>query len=319
MRAYFSKSTRRRLSYLLFVIVLCIGFIDNRVPQKEAVQNPLLDTLHRSANRSWELSREKRPHSNKILRNETEYFSFLNKPSEFRCQKLITLGGYSCRKYVDGNKEICLDEGVRPPMKNCLVYSFGVGNDASFEGSLHSLYGCEIHMFDPTINASWVLEDINGTNTHFHARGLAAGDTVYQIVSPNSTLNSYTYSTFGQILRDNGHLGRTIHYLKMDIESGEWEALPNMIDQGLLNNVLQIGMEIHANHLEHIPFSEWLPTLQKQYDILSRLEEIGFRKISYRENFNMVGFLHLPFEKSGRPSCGEILYIRNPKKHQEIT
>ncbi|XP_066963912.1 uncharacterized protein [Macrobrachium rosenbergii] len=99
----------------------------------------------------------------------------------------------------------------------------------------------------------------------------------------------------------------------MDIEGSEWKVLEYMMDRGLLNNVLQLAVEIHSDHVKTKPTSLWLAEFQKMYDILARLEDIGFRRISYRENMNAVGFLTLPSEDRERPACGEIFYVRDPQ------
>ncbi|RXG69423.1 hypothetical protein Avbf_02779 [Armadillidium vulgare] len=62
------------------------------------------------------------------------------------CKKLVRFGGRFCRK-LPGAKSICLDNDVKPPLKDCLVYSFGVGHDFSFDGSALQ-YGCEVFAFD---------------------------------------------------------------------------------------------------------------------------------------------------------------------------
>ncbi len=40
---------------------------------------------------------------------------------------------------------------------------------------------------------------------------------------------------------------KVLDYLKMDIERSEWDSLPNMMDDGILNKVKQLGLEIHIN------------------------------------------------------------------------
>ncbi|XP_064079149.1 uncharacterized protein LOC135196329 isoform X2 [Macrobrachium nipponense] len=245
------------------------------------------------------------------LQDEAEYFHLLKKPSGFRCRKLLSLGGASCRKAVDGDKHLCMDPYIQPPVNGCLVYSFGISSDVSFEVTLNQVFTCETYMFDPTRLAAWLLMEDLPDNIHFDYRGVdVANKVLVGLLQKNLT---EVYSTFDDILRMNGHLGRTIHYLKMDIEGSEWEVLEYMMDKGLLNNVLQLAVEIHSDYVKTKPTSLWLAEFQKMHDILARLEEIGFRRISYRENTNPAGTLTLPSEDRERPACGEIFYVRDPR------
>jgi hypothetical protein len=53
---------------------------------------------------------------------------------------------------MDGNKYVCLDQFYNDIVsKSCLIYSFGVSGDWSFEESMAAL-GCSIRAFDPTIS-----------------------------------------------------------------------------------------------------------------------------------------------------------------------
>jgi hypothetical protein len=51
----------------------------------------------------------------------------------------------------------------------CLVYSFGVGGDHTFEDTLDKL-GCTIHAYDPTMNQK---EYKMSENIYFHPVGLS--------------------------------------------------------------------------------------------------------------------------------------------------
>ncbi|XP_042884542.1 methyltransferase-like protein 24 [Penaeus japonicus] len=239
------------------------------------------------------------------LKNELEYFELLGRTSGY-CRKLVTFGGSSCRRLMDGDKQVCLDDHLSMPRKDCLVYSFGAGYDVSFEDELIDFAGCELHLYDPTTNATGFIESEDKIN--FHKIGLSDSD---KIIMANDTRKSFQLLPFDKVLSQNGHLGRTIHYLKIDIESSEWEALPYMLEKGLLDNVLQLSMELHSNFLIY-PSEKWMEVLQRQHDILLSIEAIGFRKISYRENMNMAGFIKLPYEEDQRPCCGEVLYVRDP-------
>ncbi|XP_027219953.2 uncharacterized protein [Penaeus vannamei] len=241
----------------------------------------------------------------RLLKNPTEYFESLEQPNGY-CRKLVTFGGTSCKLWMDGDKQVCLDDHVAMPKKDCLVYSFGAGDDISFEDSIIEFADCELHLFDPSINASDILNE-SGEKIKFHKLGLGESEKV--LVHKGVT---YKFNTFDSILRQNGHLGRTIHYLKLDIESSEWVVLPYLLEKGLLDNVWQLAMELHSTFLNNLPFEKWMEHLQRQHDVLTSLETLGFRKISYRENLNMVGFVKVPGEEDKRPACGEVLYVREP-------
>jgi hypothetical protein len=48
---------------------------------------------------------------------------------------------------IDGQKAVCMDRGVRPIPGKCLVYSFGIVKDWSFD-VLMEKYGCEVYAMD---------------------------------------------------------------------------------------------------------------------------------------------------------------------------
>ena len=53
---------------------------------------------------------------------------------------------------------VCLDNAIRIPQDNCLVYSFGVFDDWTFEEMMEK-YGCNVFAFDSSNN----LNDHNRT------------------------------------------------------------------------------------------------------------------------------------------------------------
>ncbi|XP_068235500.1 uncharacterized protein [Palaemon carinicauda] len=249
---YSTRSSRRCVLYLVLFSILCFCELNKHFMTPGTENDELTELIMEDSPSSSTSNYGRKEYKDgrlleKRLQKETEFFELLNQPSGFTCKKLLTLGGESCRKFVDGDKHLCVDSYIQPPMNRCLVYSFGISTDVSFEVSLSRLFSCEIYMFDPTPMSAWLL------------------------------------------------------------------VLEYMMDHNLLNNVLQLAIEIHADYVKRKPTSLWLAEFQKMYDVLAGLEGIGFRRISYRENMNMVGFITLPSEDKGRPACGEIFYVRDPQ------
>lgn len=50
--------------------------------------------------------------------------------------------------------QICLDEYIAPRFNSCLVYSFGVGGDLTFEDEIYNFAKCDIFLFDPTVTVA---------------------------------------------------------------------------------------------------------------------------------------------------------------------
>ena len=79
-------------------------------------------------------------------------FDYIERPHA-RCDKAVRIGGqpdYKSRKF-DGYKWVCLDPALGLlDTDSCLIYSFGVDHDWSFDDNVQRLQ-CEIHAFDPSI------------------------------------------------------------------------------------------------------------------------------------------------------------------------
>jgi hypothetical protein len=98
---------------------------------------------------------------------------------------------------VDGDKFVCMDTFVDG--SECLVYSFGINDDWSFEDFIIN-FGCSVfaYAYDPTVN----FPSKRGDNIHFEKKGLA------EFFSSNmNTLHNFQ--------KHNGHLAKTIKYLKV--------------------------------------------------------------------------------------------------------
>lgn len=52
-----------------------------------------------------------------------------------------------------GQQAVCLDPGLAPPPGRCVVYSFGLSDDRSFDSAMAS-YGCDVYGFNPSTQHS---------------------------------------------------------------------------------------------------------------------------------------------------------------------
>ena len=69
---------------------------------------------------------------------------------ENECMVIKKFGGHwsSVAKIIDGQKPVCLDKIYKDIQSGkCLVYSFGVGDDFTFETAMAGL-GCTVRAFD---------------------------------------------------------------------------------------------------------------------------------------------------------------------------
>ncbi|CAL4165780.1 unnamed protein product, partial [Meganyctiphanes norvegica] len=248
------------------------------------------------------------------LSSEQQFFDILNS-RQGTCHRMIKLGGgFKCKSWSDGDKTMCLDHGLLMPQNNCLVYSFGVGNDITFEDTITYFKNCEVHLFDHTIGKimqQTLVKDLH-SRQHYHLLGLS--DKNERMKNPHHEAQYLEMRTLDQIQKELGHEGRTIHYLKIDIEGAEWKALSYILQHGLLDNVQQLSMELHTNHLNDQPYETWLPTLQKYFETLRSIEAAGFKRVQYEVNWTLSCSLKVPHHIVSIPACGEILYVRKTNK-----
>ena len=78
--------------------------------------------------------------------------------------------------------------------------------------------------------------------------------------------------------------GKTINYLKVDIEGHELKALPTWIESGILDQIQQINLEFHTGKL-HLKQHQIGHTLHMMLEALKQMEETyGFKSIDYKPN-----------------------------------
>ena len=141
--------------------------------------------------------------------------------------------------------------------KDSVVYSFGVGEDISFDLSLIRKYGVRVHAFDPTPRAiDFVRSNVLPDQFVFMPYGVSDYDGVglfYPPANPNhvshTLLNTEAAGTpieveirrLPTLMACYGH--SHIDVLKLDIEGSEYAVLADLIRSDIL--VTQLLVEYH--------------------------------------------------------------------------
>ncbi|XP_065557031.1 probable methyltransferase-like protein 24 isoform X1 [Artemia franciscana] len=165
---------------------------------------------------------------------------------------------------MDGNYTLCMDPGVAPNQKSCLVYSFGIANNWSFDEDAEK-YGCEVYSFDPSIGQK---PHMHSAKVHFYDYGLSNVDT-------DQGPNGWRMRRLESLMTELGHSDRIIDVLKIDIEDSEHDVIPEIVSSGIIKKVKQIVWEIH--NFKQLPVAKFFETF-------SVLEKAGFEKF-FSENW----------------------------------
>ncbi|KAK2163567.1 hypothetical protein LSH36_77g03001 [Paralvinella palmiformis] len=94
----------------------------------------------------------------------------------------------------DGGWDICV---VDPyfPKPGCIVYSFGINYDFTFDDSVAETFGCEVRTFDPSM---LIGDHMHQPTVYFYQLGLGAVNTVND--------KGWKLETMGSIMKKLKHL-----------------------------------------------------------------------------------------------------------------
>ncbi|XP_061179776.1 uncharacterized protein LOC133188392 [Saccostrea echinata] len=203
------------------------------------------------------------------------YFKYIE-TTQFFCQHILRIG-----RITDGGWDVCHDRMMQ--YKNpCLVYSFGVFTDLSFDDEVSATYNCKVYAFDPT----------TPFGTHQHAPKV----WFYRLgIGTKYSKFSHGYvAPLQKIRSDLHHQSSSISILKADVEGAEWSSVPHMIDTNQLHDVSQLFLEFHG----------WGDS-PNQLILLKKLHDAGFRIFWYHINPACTFNKNLP----RRSRCQEVYFI----------
>lgn len=305
------------VGYLLALAFYSSMMFLSAISEKENTDSFSLDSEEPAFVRSPKSSRSQSDHV--ALRDANDFYVRIS-TLETKCRKMVRFGGTYCKGYLDNEKYVCLDDDVKPNSRNCTVYSFGVGADTTFD-DMASYYGCDIFMFDPTINGS-ELQMTNSEREAFYPWGLSSfhykqNFSIEYDGKPTEKLEG-EFTTYEDIRKRLGHQKRDVNYLKLDIENMEWSVLPQLVKGGHLDRVSQLAIEVHTMDIIKASPEKVLPLLQSYWQILVSLKQLGFLRVSHRFNTVLETIYFDRAHNQSISTCMEILYVKrgfNRRRH----
>lgn len=173
---------------------------------------------------------------------------------------------------------LCPD-GIGP---DSVVYSFGAGEDISFDLAMIERFGLEMHVFDPTPRAiAWLESQSLPRSFRMHPYGLADFDGKALFYPPEKQTHishsirerpgtadravEVQLHRISTIMAELNH--KHVDVLKMDIEGAEYPVLEDILENKI--DVYQILVEFH-HQFDDIDVSQTRRAVE-------RLNEAGYR------------------------------------------
>ena len=197
----------------------------------------------------------------------------------------------------DGSYFVCQDGIFKPKQHDCIVLSFGINIDDRFDEFVTQELKCVVHSFDPFTEPDRVKKlrdskaalknavtlDIN-SGWKFHSIGITSENR-------RTKMNKIGWlDTYKNILDYLNLNEKVIDILKIDIEGGEWDTLPDILEKNpdlLCKYVKQIAIETHPLKPE---------SYVEQYKIIKRME-ICFRLFKRDHRFYLSGTAESEWQK----------------------
>jgi FkbM family methyltransferase len=178
-----------------------------------------------------------------------------------------------------------------------VVYSFGVGEDVSWDVMMIERFCVQIHAFDPTPKSiAWVRQQTLPSSFAFHSFGVGANDGMRHFaLPPEAHWVSYSMAREGEgieapvkrlstIMHELNHLH--VDILKMDIEGGEYEVIEDMLGSNIFPS--QVLVEFHDR----------FPTIgvMKTRKAIRQLHRAGYRIFCISPGGDDFSFVRLAME-----------------------
>lgn len=182
--------------------------------------------------------------------------------------------------------------------KESIIYSFGIGEDISFDRSAITRHHCKVFGFDFTPRSiEWVSKQELPATFEFHAYGIGITSgliTLYlpknekhvsgsivdnTVVDPQNQIQ-VPIKSLSDITSDLGHT--SIDVLKMDIEGAEYEVLPSILKSKI--RIGQILIEFHHKLCRN--------GISKTKEMVSLLKDKGLELFAISPSYSELSFIN---------------------------
>jgi hypothetical protein len=165
----------------------------------------------------------------------------------------------------------CFDSAIKPLDNQCIILSFGIKSDLSFDKEFNNKFGCLVHSIDPK-QENLILDAIvrNKSNSisfrvdekwFYHKIGLA-GDEILKTSQKNQITR---LGKFDEIVYYLDLSNKVVDVLKINIGSGEWDAMNSLDMDYLCQYVKQLLIETHYDSRTILPgrFKHYMKILRR--------------------------------------------------------
>ena len=171
-----------------------------------------------------------------------------------------------------------------------VIYSFGIGEDITFDVELMERFGCTVHGFDPTPRAIAYAQSQSELypTFKFYPYGVWSEDTEIKFYNPRkehfasySILNlrhqeayiTAQVKTIKTLMHDLGH--QQVDLIKMDVEGAEQMVVPNLIADRIYTKVLCVEYDQPVETFSRLAWQCFRQSLV----LTSRLKKAGYHLV----------------------------------------
>lgn len=182
--------------------------------------------------------------------------------------------------------------------ENSIVYSFGIGEDMSFDNAVIKNHNCNVFGFDPTPKSvEWIKTQETSNKFQFYDFGISNKNGIVNFFLPKNTghvsgsldlqinINenrkiNVEVKSLSDIVDRLGH--KHIDVLKMDIEGSEYDVLENILNSKI--PITQILVEFHDRL--------FLNGHLKSKKIIEKMKNCGYQMFGISDSFEEISFIN---------------------------